>query len=65
MENGFGRRLVLDQLRRTLPADFDAAEEVGFRARHLEDAGRLEGRAFAEDLFVRLEAHLRAAPVHD
>ena len=27
MKNGFGGRLVLDQLRRTLPADFDAAEK--------------------------------------
>ena len=45
------------------PADFDAAEQIGLRARHLEDARRLERGLGAEDLRVGLEAHLGAAPV--
>ena len=47
------------------PADLDAAEQVGLGARHAEQARRLEGGALAENLLVRLEAHLGAAPVLD
>ena len=45
------------------PADLDAAEQIGLRARHLEQARRLERGLGAEDLRVRLEAHRGAAPV--
>ena len=57
--------ILLQQRRVALPADFDAAEEIGLRARHAEQARRLEVRARAEDLRVGLEAHPRAAPVVD
>ncbi|MBA7621943.1 hypothetical protein ES703_29313 [subsurface metagenome] len=56
---------ALEQLRRALPADFDAAEQIGLRARHLEQALRLEGGLGAEDIGVRLEADARAAAVVD
>ena len=64
-QHRFGRnvRARLDQFRRATPADFDAAEEIGLGARHAEEARRLPMRAGAEDLRVRLEAHLRAALV--
>ena len=65
MERGFRRGVVGDEFGRARPADFDAAEQVGLRARHAEQALRLEGGALAEDLLVRLEAHLGAAPVLD
>ncbi len=59
------RRDVLDALqqgRGAAPADLDAAEQVGLRARHLEQAARIEP-VLAEDLGIGMEAHLRAAPV--
>ena len=65
MEGGFLRRIVGDQRFRARPADLHAAEQVGLRAGHAEQALRLEGGAFAEDLLVGPEAHLRAAPVLD
>ena len=66
MENRFRRRVVLDEFRRTRPADLDAPEEVGLRAGHLEEACRLERRAaLAEDLLVWLEAHLGATAIVD
>ena len=52
-----------EKRRRAAPADLDAAEEIGLRARHLEQAPRLEVRVLAEDLRIGLEAHLGAAPV--
>ncbi len=45
------------------PADLDPAEEIGFRARHLEQAPRLEMRLLAEDLVIGPEPDLGAAPV--
>ncbi len=65
MEHRLCRRVAADERGIALPADLDAAEEVGLGARHLEQAGRLEGAALAEDLLVRLEADQRPAPVHD
>ena len=56
---------ALDQLRRADPADFDAAEQVCFRARHAEQPLRIERRFGAEDFTVRLEADLGAAVVVD
>ena len=45
------------------PADFDAAVEIGLRARHLEHALGLELRLVAENLGVLPEPHLGAAAV--
>ena len=45
------------------PADFDAAEQIGLRARHLEHALGLEMRLGAENFRVRPEAHFGAAAV--
>ncbi len=64
VEHRFRRSIVLDQLRRAEPADLNAAEQVGLRARHGEQPCRLEGGALAEDLFVGQEPYLGAAPVH-
>ena len=64
MEHGLGRGVVLDQLRRAVPADLDAAEQVSLGTRHRHQPAGLEGGALAEDLLVREEAHLGAAPVH-
>src|SRR4051794_26800239 len=47
------------------PADFDAAEQIGLRPRHLEQALRLERGFAAENLGVRLEADFGAAAVVD
>ena len=65
MERRLFRHVVraVQQLRRAGPADFDAAEQIGLRARHLEDALGLEVRLGAENLRVGPEAHLGAAPV--
>ena len=56
---------ALEQRRVAAPADFDAAEQIGLRARHLEQALRLEGGLGAENVGVRLEADGRAAAVVD
>ena len=56
---------ALQQLGIATPADFDAAEQIGLRARHLEQALRLEGGLAAEDIAVRLEADAGAAAVVD
>ena len=48
---------------RAAPADFDAAEQIGLRARHLEQALGIEFRRLAENLLVGKEAHLGAAPI--
>ena len=55
----------LQQFGIAAPADFDAAEQIGLGARHLEQALRLEGGLGAEDLGVRLEADSGAAAVVD
>ena len=65
MEGGLLRH-VLDAAQKLLgagPADLDAAEQIGLRARHLEDALRLEVRLGAEDVRIGPEPHLGAAPV--
>ena len=65
MEVGLLRNVVeaLQQLLGAVPADFDAAEQIRFGARHLEQALRPERGLGPEDLRVGLEAHLGAAPV--
>ena len=67
MKGVFGRNVLdaLQQLGVAAPADFDAAEQIGFRARHLEQALRLERRLGAENLGVGLEADAGAAAVVD
>ena len=63
----FRRNIVdaLEQFRRAVPADFDAAEQIGLRARHLEQALRFERGLGAENFGVRLEADGGAAAVVD
>ena len=59
-------RHVVDAAQKFLgagPADFDAAEQIGLRARHLEHALRLEMRLGAENFRVGPEAHFGAAAV--
>ena len=56
---------TLQQFRIAVPADFDAAEQIGFRARHLEQPLWLERGFGAEDLGVGLETDLGAAAVVD
>src|SRR6516162_5218466 len=46
-----------------MPANLVPAKKIGLGARHLEQALRIEFRLVAENLRVRLEAHLGAAPV--
>jgi hypothetical protein len=65
VKRGLGGRVIRDELRVAHPPDFDAAEKVCLRSRHAEKTLRLERGALAEDFFVRLEAHLGAAPVLD
>ena len=65
MEGRFLRHVV-DAAKKLLgarPADFDAAEQIGLRARHLEHALGLELRLGAEDLRIRPEPHFGAAAV--
>ena len=59
-------RHVVDAAQKLLgagPADFDAAEQIGLRARHLEHALGLEMRLGAENLRIRPEPHFGAAAV--
>ena len=65
MKRGFRRdfRAVADEGGRATPADLDASEQIGLRARHLEHARGIEARLSAEDLRVGQKAHLGAAPV--
>ncbi len=65
VEARFLRRLALcrDQALRARPADLDAAEEVGLRARHAEETVRVERRLRPEYLRVGMEAGLRAAAI--
>src|SRR5262245_4966342 len=53
------------QLLGARPADLDAAEEVGLRARHAEQKRRRKGSTLAEDLGIRSEADARAAAILD
>src|SRR5664279_639311 len=64
---GLGRYIIdaLEQGRVAVPANLDAAEQIGFGARHFEQALRLEGSLGSENLGVRLEPDTRAAPVID
>ena len=55
--------LFAEQFRRAVPADLDAAEQVGLGAGHLVEASRFELRALAEDLRIGMETHLGAAAV--
>src|SRR5262245_16160321 len=63
-EDVFGRELPfrLQKRRIAFPANFHAAEEIGFRTRHSVQGARREMRA-AENLGVGLEAYDRAAAV--
>ncbi len=63
----FGRHVfdALEQFGIAVPADFNAAEQIGFRACHLEQALRFEDGLAAENIGVRLETDLGAAPVVD
>ena len=64
MERGLLRHVgAFDHFLGAGPADFDAAEQIGLRARHLEHALGLEMRLGAENLRVGMEAHRGAAPV--
>ena len=67
MEHRLGRRLAvgIEQRRRAFPADFDAAEQIGLGARHLEKARGVECVRLAENLRIGLEPDLGAAPVGD
>ena len=67
MEGRFGRHIVgaVEQFGIAVPADLDAAEQVGLGARHLEHAQRIERRLGAEDFRVGLETNLGAATVVD
>ena len=47
-----------------MPADLDASEQIGLRARHLEHARGIEARLGAENLRVGQKTHLGAAAVH-
>ena len=53
MKSRLGRRLilVLDQGGRAFPADFNAAEKIGFRPRHFEKPRRFEFQTFGTEDF--------------
>ncbi len=65
MEGVLGGNVVdtAQQFGIAVPADFDAAEKVGLRPCHLEQALRLERRLGAENVGVGLEANAGAAAV--
>ena len=61
MQPGFLRRAVgARQAGVAPPADFDAAKEIGFRARHAVERRRAEADLGAENLRVGMEADRRA-----
>src|SRR2546430_8705459 len=64
-EHRFGQYafICFDPFRRAVPADFDAAKEIGFCFGHLEEARRFKAGALAENFLVGLETHRRAAAV--
>src|SRR6478672_3567108 len=65
MESRFLRNLwtAAQELLCAAPADLDAAEQVGFRAGHLEHAFRLETCIGPENLRVGTKTHFRSTPV--
>ena len=65
MKRGLRRdfRAFADERGRAAPADLDAAEQIGLRARHLEHARRIKPRLSAENLRIGQKAHLGAAAV--
>ena len=67
MERGLLRHVLdaVQKFARARPADFDSAEEISLRARHLEQPLRIELGLGAENLRVGPEAHLGAAAVGD
>ncbi len=62
LEHSIGRDVVGGEAFLALPTDFDPGKQVGFRARELEQARRLE-LTVTEDLGVGHEGTARAAPV--
>ena len=52
MQRGIGGNILdaFEQFLRAGPADFDAAEQIRFRARHAEQARGIPFRIFAENL---------------
>ena len=67
MEDRLFRKLAArrDDTRITAPANFDPAEKIGLRPGHAEDPTCVEFRMLSEDLWVRMEFDLGAAPVMD
>ena len=63
VEHRLARRTALVVQGEVVPADLDTTEQVGLGARHPEQPRGLEGGFGPEDLLVRPEAHLGAAPV--
>ena len=56
-------RVVADERGRAAPADLDAPEQIGLRARHLEHARGIKPRLRPENQGIRQKAHLGSAPV--
>ncbi len=67
MERGLLRHAIdaMQQFGGARPADLHTGKQIGFGARHLEQAFRIEVGLLAEDLRIGLEAHAGAAPVGD
>src|SRR3546814_19856479 len=63
LEDGACGRVVADQFRRALPADFDAPEKIGLRPGETVEPGWPEMGGGTENLRVRREADGGAAPV--
>src|SRR3984957_17688583 len=56
-------RAVANERRRAMPADLDAPEQIGLRARHLEHARGIEARLSSENLGIGQKTPLGAAAV--
>src|SRR5690606_30984175 len=65
VENRFFRRFLLwiEQGRIAVPADFNAAEQIGFRARHAIKTVRIELCRLAENIGVGVETYTGATTV--
>src|SRR6185437_10377801 len=65
VEDGFRREIgrSIEQGRAAMPADLDAAEEIGLCPRHAKQTCRLEFCALTENVGIGFEAHARATPV--
>src|SRR3546814_18134821 len=63
LEDGACGRVVADQFRRALPADFDAPEKIGLRQGETVEPGWPEMGGGTENLRVRREADGGAATV--